>query len=185
MTATIPLKEPLEIVAGDTAKWRVSETDYPPATWTLTYSLVCADARISITATNNGDNTHLVSVAATTTDDWTPGNYYYQAYMTSGAERFMLREGYVEIKPNFATLSAGYDARSHVKKVLDAIEAVIENKATSDQLSYSIAGRSLQRMSWDQIMSAYDDYKRKWEREQAKLRGTRDLETGRKVKGRF
>lgn len=185
MTATIPLTEPTELVAGDTAKWRVYEQDYLPGTWTISYSFVSSLGRIQITGSNNGDNTHLITATAATTADWSPGSYYYQVYATSGSERYCLREGYIEIKANFATHSAGLDARSHTKKVLDALEAMIEGKASKDQAGYSIAGRSLQRMSPSELIDWLEHYKAKWQREQAKLDGSRDLASGRKVKARF
>jgi hypothetical protein len=40
----------------------------------------------------------------------------------------------------------GYDGRDHVRRVLDAIEAVIENRATIDQQHYQINNRSLTRI---------------------------------------
>ena len=185
MTATIPLQEPAKLIIGDTAKWRVYEADYLPGTWTISYAMVSPDARIAITGSDNGDNTHLITETAANTASWLPGEYFYQVYATSGAERFMLREGYLEIKENFATLAAGFDARSHTKIVLDALEAMSEGKASQDQMGYSIGGRSLQRMSPADITTWLAEYRQRWKRELAEMRASRDLASGRKVKARF
>ena len=185
MTATIPLQEPDRLVIGDTAKWRVQEVDYPPATWTITYALVSPDAQIEITGTDNSDGTHLITAAMATTAAWTAGSYFYQVYATSATERFMLREGYMEIVANFADQSAGFDARSHVKKTLDALEAVLLGKASKDQMGYSINGRSLQRMSPTELRTWRADYRQQWKQERAEMRASRDLASGRKVKARF
>ena len=55
--------------------------------------------------------------------------------------------------------------RSHSKIVLDSIEAVIEGRANMDQSSMSIAGRSLSRMSIDELLTFRDRYKAEWLKE--------------------
>ena len=67
------------------------------------------------------------------------------------------------IHKDFANTNA--DLRSHAKKVLDAIEAVIENRATVDQSSFSIAGRSLSRMSIDELLTLKNRYKAEYLKE--------------------
>ncbi len=147
MTATIPTTEPSSFVAGDTVKWTKSVSDYLPADgWVLTYALVLAADQQTITATDNGDGTHLATITAANSANYTAGIYYWQAYATSGTERHQVGEGRVEVKENFAAQTSGYDAKSHVRTVLDALEATIEGKASKDQLSYTVAGRSLANM---------------------------------------
>ena len=48
-------------------------------------------------------------------------------------------------------LNYGQDVRTHAEKVFEALEALIEGRPTKDVTSYSIAGRSLTRMSPDPI----------------------------------
>ena len=55
-----------------------------------------------------------------------------------------------DIKPKLAVSTA--DLRSHNQIILDALEATLENRATLDQSSYSIAGRSLSRMDVDDLL---------------------------------
>ena len=98
----IPSKEPSEIVAGDYLTWKISAGDFPAsAGWVLTYALVKSGSLIEITATASGDD-HLVAVAADTTKTWSAGAYKYQGYFTKAAERYMRRQGTIEIKPNYA-----------------------------------------------------------------------------------
>ena len=61
----------------------------------------------------------------------------------------MVDSGRTTISQNLADTNA--DLRSHAKIVLDSLEAVIENRANMDQSSMSIAGRSLSRMSVDEL----------------------------------
>ena len=157
----IPETEPTVITAGDTVKWKKYFSDYLPAdSWVLSYALVMDGKGLSITASDNGDGYHLISLAMATTKVYPPGEYTWQAYVNNGSERYQVGSGVIEVKPNFETLKGGYDARSHVQKTYEALQAVVEGKATQDQIEYSLpSGRSLSRMSWTEILKAYDKYK--------------------------
>lgn len=174
---SIPTTEPTRITAGDRVQWTHDDSDRTPTSWTLTYSLLKAGCdRIDITASDNGDGTHLVSVAAATTAGWEPGEYKWQRHLTNGVIRETTGEGWIEIQPDYAT--ATVDPRSSVKKTLDALQAVRENKATGDQLSMSIQGRSISRMSWEEINAAHNHFKRLFDNEVAKERSDRGIVDG-------
>ncbi|WP_123711612.1 hypothetical protein [Sinobacterium caligoides] len=51
------------------------------------------------------------------------------------------------------------DDRTHAKRVLAAIEAVIEKRASRDQMAYSIDSRSLSRTPIADLMLLRDRYK--------------------------
>ena len=57
---------------------------------------------------------------------------------------------FFEIKPNWATSSA--DPRSDARKNLDLIEEVLYNRVQGDASSYSIAGRSLSKISLEELI---------------------------------
>lgn len=154
----IPTSEPSEVTAGDTSTWKKSLSDFLASdSWVLTYALVKDGKLIEITASADGDD-HLVEVLPTVTAKYNPGIYHYQAYVTKSTERYQVGTGTIEVLPDFAQ-SAGYDNRSHAKVTLDALEAVIEGKASRDQLSYSIGGRSLSRFSWEELIAARSHYR--------------------------
>ena len=166
--------EPTEIVAGDTVSWKVSEGDYPAPTWTLTYSLLKKDCdKIEITASDNGDLAHLVTIDAANSVDWEAGDYHWQKHFTNGATRRTVASGWLTVKPNYA--AGKIDPRSSVKRTLDALEAVRENKATGDQLSMSIQGRSISRMSWQEVNDAYDHFSRLFSAEVASEKAARGI----------
>ena len=157
-------QEPNLICAGDLIQWRKSLSLYPAGTWTLSYTLINAHNKIDITATASGTD-HLVNVAAATSATWPPGTYKVQGYVTNGSQRFTITQDEITIKPNFAAAST-LDTRSHVKKVLEALEAVLEGKATSDQMEYSIGGRSIKRMPITDLMVWRDKYRAQYLSEQ-------------------
>ena len=149
---------PQTLTAGDSWSWVDSLPDYSSATYTLTYYLrgPTGLARLSIAAVGSGTN-YTTSASAATTSALPTGNYEWYARIAGGSVSTTLGSGLVQVLGNPARF--GDDIRTHNRKVFDALEAVIENRATTDQLSLSIAGRSISRMSWDEILKAYDRFK--------------------------
>ena len=86
----------------------------------------------------------LAAFAASSIDGlWRPDGFDYAQIareLYSGNEA-----GALEIVADIAGMTEGHDPRAHAEKVLEAIEAVIEKRATKDQESYTIKNRSLAR----------------------------------------
>jgi hypothetical protein len=148
MTAPIPTTEPLQARAGMTWQWRREDlADYPASTWTLKYwfkKTGSTGANFSITASADGAN-FSISVAATTTQGYTAGDYTWAAVVTAGSEAFEVDHGFLKLLSRYDQ-AANLDDRTHARKVLDAINAVLEGRATLDQQEYTIGNRSLKRM---------------------------------------
>lgn len=171
-TANYPTAEPAELIAGDRWAWKRTDLggDYAPASYALTYSArleATGATEITITASESG-NDYIVEVAAATTAAYTVGVYHWQAYITrtSDSERVTVDKGTFEViadRDNATT-----DPRTHIKITLDAIEAVIESRATKDQESYSINGRSLSRTPLKDLLMFRDKYKTEYAQEQRK-----------------
>jgi hypothetical protein len=162
-SANYPTTEPSVLVAGDRWAWKRTDlgSDYAPTSYSLKYAARLegtGTTEIEINATGSGTD-YLVEVSKTTTGAYAPGRYRWQAYITraSDSERVMVDSGMFEVKPNRDSATA--DPRSHARKVLDAIEAVIEQRATRDQMSYMINGRQLSRMKIDDLMMFRDKYR--------------------------
>ena len=155
----IPTTEPDEFIAGDTVKWQISDTDYPASDdWVLSYALVKDGVNHAIEATADGDD-HLVTIAAADSADYTPGRYYWQAYFTKDAERYSAGTGYLTVIKDFATAATGHDGRDHIDRVLDALEATIEKRATKDQSGVMIGGEQIGKMPIHRLLEFYDKYK--------------------------
>lgn len=181
-----PQGEPLEIVAGDFIQWKRDDltSDYPSASYTLKYS-----ARLQGTGTTEieitGGTDHLVQVSSSVTANYTPGTYSWQGYITrdSDDERILVSSGTWEVLANSDTSTA--DPRSHAEIMLNKIESLLEGKADSDVSSYSIAGRSLTKLTPEELITWRNFYKAEVLRERQK----EDIKLGRKspttVKVRF
>lgn len=185
MTNPIPTLEPEVVTAGDTVTWRRYLPNHLPVDgWALSYALVNAAGLIAITSTAD-DDSHLVEVPAATTAAWTAGDYTWQAYVTSGSDRHAVGQGSITIRPNFAAASSGLDARSHPRKVLDALQATMEGKASSDQLAMSIRGRSISRMGAAELIKWLDFYEKQVAREEQAERARRGLRSRRRISYRI
>lgn len=153
---------PTEIIQGDSLSWTESESNYPASnSWVIHYVLVNSSNRIEFNSIANGDG-HDFDITTTTTSAWGSGEYTYQRYVTNNTDRITLDKGSVTIEKDFSTAQ---DKRSHAQKTLEAIEAVIENRASIDQQEYSINGRSLKRLTIDELFKFRDYYASKVRKE--------------------
>lgn len=182
MAYDIPTTEPTELTAGDTVQWTRSLADFPAGDgWVLSYVLINSAAKITITASASGDD-HAVSVSAATSSAWTAGKYQWQAYATLASDRHLVGTGTVQIKPNFAAATT-YDGRSHAHKVLEAIEAALESRATNDQLDIlttSFGDRSIGRDK-SRLLELRDRYRREVRAEEDAERAAQGLPTRNKI----
>jgi hypothetical protein len=185
MAAPTPTTEPASLIAGDTAKWIKSLTDYAATDgWVLTYTLLNAAAKITIVAGASGED-HLVNVAAATTVAWVAGQYTWRAQVVNAAgDAFTLATGTITVQAAFGG-AATLDARSHARKALANIEAYLENANNLSAASYEIAGRKLQRFGITDLLSLRDRYRAEVAREDAAANVGRGLPDRRRVMVRF
>lgn len=160
---------PTTIAAGVTFERDVILADYPAPDWVLSAHLR-GSAAINITATADGTG-HKFTVAAATTAGWAPGVFSYVARVTKGAEVHQVEVGTLEILADLAAVEAPFDGRTHAKRTLDAIQAVIEKRATQDQQKYTINNRELWRTPIADLLKLRDTYRTEVRRETATARG--------------
>ena len=185
-----PTNVPDTLVCGDNWLWKRDLTDYPRADYTLSYSfrlLSTAATEISIGSSNiteSETSLYTISVPSATTTGYTKGDYKYQEYITnSSSERLVLNEGIATVISNLDADSS--DPRSHNRIVFDALEATLENRASIDQMSMSIAGRSLSRMSPQELNDWKSHYKHLVINEDKASRRSKGEATGNQIKVKF
>jgi len=165
----IPTKEPVEFTNGETVQWyRNDLTDYPADTWTLTYNFRGASSQDVVAAASG--TSFLITITATESAAFTAGDYWWQAFVTSGAERYQVDTGNLTVNPDLAAVDTDtYDGRSHVKIVFDALEAAYEGRAsfTDSQVSVSTehGSKAITHMTHEEISKALDDYRIRYKRE--------------------
>lgn len=187
--ANAPEGEPLEIVVGDFIQWKRSDLvqDYPLASYSAQYVARITgggSTEILLPATETG-GTYLFTVDSVTSADFVPGFYYWQleVIQTATSNRIVVDRGEFTA---IADLDVnGADPRSHAQIMIGKIESILQGKADSDVGSYSIAGRSLTKMSFAELMAARDQYKAEFHQQVIKDRVRRGKSTGATVKVRF
>ena len=168
----LSLITPSKITAGDTAGWLIYLTDYPSPAWVLSYTLVNATSKKTFSGTQYlTSSNHHILIPKATTAAWGAGVYGYQASVTDGTSRYVVETGTIEIIPDFAQVSTGLDNRTFAKKSLDAIEAVIYNRASQAQLEYTIAGRQLKFISPKDLMDLRDRFAAEYRSEEKRKSG--------------
>jgi hypothetical protein len=158
-----PEGEPLEVVVGDFIQWKRTDiaSDYPPATHSAEYVARISGgglSEIKLAATEQ-DGYYLFTVDSVTSADFVAGKYHWQLEITqtSSGNRIVVDAGDFEAIPDMDDNQA--DPRIHAEIMVDKIQTILEGKADSDVANYSIGGRSISKMTFDELMNARDRFK--------------------------
>lgn len=189
--ANAPEGEPLEVVVGDFIQWKRSDiaVDYPPSLYSAEYVARITGggaSEIKLAATEpSGDDYYLFTVDSVTSADFSPGKYHWQLEITqtSTGNRIVVDIGDFEAIPDMDNNQA--DPRIHAEVMIDKIESILEGKADSDVSSYSIAGRSLTKLSFDELMAARDRYRAELVKHENRELLKRGKSNGSTIKVRF
>lgn len=187
MPPAIPTRVPDKINAGDTVKFTISNSDYPATTgsWVLTFIFINGDNKITMTSSADGED-HAVAEVPADTAKYAQGLYYWKCYANDGTDRYQIAEGRTEILQNIEhTNVKSSDLRSHVKKVLDAVEAVIEDRASDSDLSMSVDGQSITNFTPEQLTDLRDKYRGLYTKELNRERTQQGRNSRRNKKIRF
>ena len=189
--ANAPEGEPREVVVGDFIQWKRSDiaVDYPPSAHSAEYVARITgggSTEIKLPATEpSGDDYYLFTVDSVTSETFLPGKYHWQLEITqtSSGNRIVVDIGDFEAIPDMDVNQA--DPRIHAEIMIDKIQSILEGKADSDVGSYSIAGRSLTKLSFDELMTARDRYKAELVQHENRELVKRGKSNGSTIKVRF
>ncbi|MCX7180631.1 MAG: hypothetical protein NTX56_18335 [Proteobacteria bacterium] len=108
-------------------------------------------------------------MTAATTGAYAAGGYTWTAWVEGGSsEKYTVDAGVCTVKPDYrgAGATVALDDRTHARKVLDSIEAVIEGRASQDQERYMIAGRELWRTPIPTLLKLRQTYRAEVKRQE-------------------
>jgi hypothetical protein len=136
--------------------------------WTLSARLIGSGGTAAIEAANvdSSGTTHVLTVPSTALSGLSAGVYTLQLIATNGTTTEIVLSETVSLVADDTT-----DLRTSARKQLDAINAVLEGKASKDETSVSYNGRSISRMSWDELLNARDRLRRQVTNEERKAAG--------------
>jgi len=154
--------EPKTITKGITAKWTESFADYPATEWALNYYFRGVGTGKDVSATADGTDFD-VEIPATSTDDFTVGNYKYQAVVSKDDEKYIVSEGIVLIKQGLAAVEVAttVETRSANQIVLDKIRAMISGAVDKNVQEYTINNRQLKHYTLKELMDLEQYYSQK------------------------
>lgn len=156
---------PDEIGAGLTFDLLLTLTAYPAPDWAVTAHLRGPSA-INLTSDAEGSQ-HRFRATAANTSGWAAGSYWYTLRATDGADVVEVESGQVQIIPDLASQPSTYDGRTQAQTALDAINAVLANRATLDQERYRINNRELYRTSIPDLLKLRAFYAEQVKREKS------------------
>lgn len=175
---------PTVIEAGMSYAWEVKSSEYTLGDYTGKCAIKFkGSSKATILTATESDNTYTFTLTAAVTAALPVGDYEWVTYIEYGdgasLERYPLESGTAVVRAWIGSTDT-VDSRTSYKIALDAIEAVIAGRASKDQESFSIAGRSLSRTPLADLISLQKFYSAKVKAEEdAKAR-----EQGYKVSGK-
>jgi len=184
----IPEKEPVTIYKGETVVWnRKDLTDYPVGSYAMSWTArLESNGGTAFSATvTEVDDYYKFTLDNSATGGYTTGDYFWVLKVTqsSDSEELIIDSGKITVKDNY--FGSTGDTRSHAKIMLDKIESILEGRADADVSSYSIQGRSLSKISINELLQWRDYYKAEYQKEIAKFRRDNKEGTGRVIKVQF
>uniref|UniRef100_A0A831XDR5 Uncharacterized protein n=1 Tax=Geobacter metallireducens TaxID=28232 RepID=A0A831XDR5_GEOME len=179
------MNEPSEITAGDHITWTRYDADYLPADgWTLKYALR-GPAAINLVSTPDGDS-HIIDIPGSASKDFAPGAYSWAGYYEkSDGTRVTRYTGRIKIAPDLVAATVGYDGRSHAEKVLEAIERVIEGRATRGDQELTFDGKRIVKMTVAELIQLRQQYRNEVQAERRRAAAKAGRRTGRTIKYRM
>jgi hypothetical protein len=160
--------KPSRLRAGDSVAWVESLPGFSPADgWTLAYSISNPTKALQVQATPLGGDFQ-VSISSAVSATLTPGSYTLIGYVSKAGQRHSLTETLLTVIPD---VTAAVDRRSQAERTLEAINALLEGKASDDQQMIQYAGRTLSRYTFAELTAFASKLSRTVARERARKRG--------------
>ena len=180
---------PETIIIGDYLLWKRTDlvSDYPLATHSMEYvARITAggstEIKVAATETNG---TYVFEVSSATSATYVAGFYHWQleATETASGNRVVIERGTFTAVEDLDV--NGADPRSHAEIMITKIESLLQGKGDADVSSYSIQGRSLTKLSYQELIQARDYFRKEYAKERQKERALAGETTGATILVRF
>ena len=159
-------RQPEKIVIGDYLLWKRTDLvgDYPLADYSMEYVArltAGGNTEIKVAATET-NGTYVFEVDSATSASFVAGFYHWQLEVTktSTGDRVAIETGTFTAVEDLDV--NGADPRTHAEIMITKIQTILEGKADADVSSYSINGRSLTKLSYQELVDARDYYRKEY-----------------------
>jgi len=165
---------PALLIAGDSLRLAISAADHPSADgWTVSLVMQAMAGGLPVTvAASEAGGEWIIAVASATSAAFAPGPFAYLIAAVKDGERSTIAAGQVTVLPDPAKNLQ--DQRSPARRALDAITAVLESRASSEDLEFTFEdGRALKKVPHADLLALRQHYARIVAREETRGRGPR------------
>lgn len=142
--------------AGDSVDWFVSFMQFKPsAGYNLQVILINATQNYKISALSDTvSDTFKINLTNLVTEAYVAGRYQVFFVLSRNSDNFtaQLANGFLDIAENILTV-ANLDYKTPNQKILDQINALLENRFTSDHVSYKIGDREIVKMTPQELFT--------------------------------
>lgn len=166
---------PTRLICGDSIQLSLDDLGqaYPASDgWQVSLALspLAGGVPVVVNATGGSGSPWLVTLTSTASAALNPGQFGWAIRAIKDGIRDTPLLGKIVVLADPAATNA--DQRSQAQRVLDAIDAVIENRASATDLKVTFAdGRSIERLSHSELLAMRKDYAARVARENASSRG--------------
>lgn len=177
------LLDPTTFHAGETVTWSLSPSLFSKDTQDLLgedgarlkLGIANAGGGVAITGDLDG-GVWTLKLTVAVSETLTAGSYAYQLIAEVVEDEAITHRrveavGYLQVLP-LGDGSVAVDHRTPDEKILDAIIAVMEGHATTDQAAVSVDGTSISRMAWSELIAARNDVQRRVDFKRGRSRRT-------------
>jgi hypothetical protein len=161
---------PNKLTAGLSVSFLFFDPDHLSDEWTASIHLRSASSKIDIDAESEGDG-YRFKVSASQSASWVAEKYTAVVRLARGDEVVEVWNDRIEVYPDIAALNT-YDTRTANERMLEAIRATLENRATKDQTKLSHDGKSLERTPLGDLMKLELLYQKRVASERRKSAGS-------------
>ena len=180
---------PETIVIGDYLLWKRTDLvdDYPLAAHSMEYvARITGGGSTEIkVAAQELNGTYVFEVDSVTSSAYVAGFYHWQLEVTETASgnRVVIERGTFTAVEDLD--KNGADPRTHAEIMITKIESLLQGKGDADVSSYSIQGRSLTKLSYQELIQARDYFRKEYAKERQKERALAGENTGATILVRF
>lgn len=157
---------PSTLISGDSLTWLTAAgvdtaTGLPvdSGTYTLSTSLRGTGGTLDIAGAASGTGWSS-TITTTQSAALKAGVYQWATFASKAGVRVTLESGTITMTANLAAANSTFEARNHNRRMLDAIEAMLESRATKEQQEYTIGTRSLKYIPILELLQLRESYKR-------------------------
>lgn len=166
---------PAKFVAGDTFSLVLTLSEFQAPAWnTVLYLNAHGLPTITLAGSDYGTQ-HLFLLSGGTTGSWPPATYSWVVRADNGGTQLIAASGKITVLANPATLTASSDVRSHARKTLDVLQALIEGRVVNGIENYSIDGRQIAKTPLKDLIALRDRYAGMVQMEEANAAGRSGL----------